>query len=110
MRSVGRNTLDERTFKLLYLNLKRKSAMLEKTKQLFKKAFELLKKYYVFLACLFFVLIGVDMVDSRYWGYNDTDSEIIGGHIVTGLKVVAGSILVGTSLLSLAILRKNNTK
>ncbi len=84
--------------------------MLEKTKQLSKKLFDLLKKYYVFLACVVCVLIGFDLVDSRYWGYSDTEGKIIGGNIIAGLKVVAGSILLGASLLSLAILKKGSTK
>lgn len=84
--------------------------MLEKAKKLFKKSFELLKKYYVFLACVVCVLIGFDLVDSRYWGYKDTEGEVIGGNIIVGLKMVAGSILMGASLLSLAILKKASTK
>tara|TARA_R110001583_G_scaffold92929_1_gene235666 strand:- start:928 stop:1182 length:255 start_codon:yes stop_codon:yes gene_type:complete len=84
--------------------------MLEKTKQLFKKSFELLKKYYVFLACVACVWIGFNLVDSRYWGYSDTEGEIIGGNIIAGLRIVAGSILMGASLLSLAILKKASMK
>lgn len=84
--------------------------MLEKAKQLFKKSFDFLKKYYVFFACVVCILNGFDLVDSRYWGYGKTEGEIIGENIITGLKMVAGSILIGTSLISLAILKKASTK
>jgi hypothetical protein len=84
--------------------------MLEKVKKLPKILFDLLKKNYVFLACLVCVLLGFDLVDSRYWGYKDTEGEIIGRNIFAGLKIVAGSILIGVSLLSLAILKKGNAK
>jgi hypothetical protein len=84
--------------------------MLEKPKQFFKKLFELIKKYYIFIACTIFILIGLDFINSGGRSYNGSEAEIIGYRLEIGLKIIAGSILIGTSLLSLAIVKKNNSK
>lgn len=84
--------------------------MLVKAQQLLKKLLELLKKHYVFLACVIFILIGFYLVESSHRWYGETEGEIIGGKIIAGLKAVAGSILIGASLLSLAILKINSNK
>lgn len=84
--------------------------MLEKAKQLFEKLLELIKKHYIFMACVAFIIIGFDLLDARYWVSNGSEGEIIGGNIRSGLKALAGSILMAASLLSLAILRKISAK
>ena len=84
--------------------------MFVKAKHYSKKIIELARAYYLFLACLVFILAGVDLMGSHYWDYKASEGEIIGGNIQAGLKIVAGSILVGASLLSLTIARTRDSK
>lgn len=84
--------------------------MLEKLKNTLKITFELAKKHYIFAACLIFIAIGFDMLNTQYWGYGDTDGERIGYSISEGLKILAGSMLMGFSLVALVLLKINSSK
>lgn len=81
-----------------------------KIKQVINKLFELIKKYYIFLFCVFFIKIGIDIINGGYgyWESGNSEGKIIGSYIFEGLKMVAGSILIAASLLSLTILKNNN--
>lgn len=74
-----------------------------KPNNVFKKLIGLLKKHYIFLFCLLFIFIGVDMLDSSFWSYNTTDAQTIATNIKSGAKIIAGSVLIGTSIVALAI-------
>lgn len=80
--------------------------MLKNATQVLKKFCKLVREHYIFLACLLSIIIGFDLVDSKYWAHMPTEGEIVGKNIVVGFKIVAGSILIGAGLLSLTILKK----
>lgn len=71
-----------------------------------EKALGVSERVYILLACLLFILIGFDLIESKYWAYMPTEGEIVGKNILVGFRIVAGSILIGAALLSLTILRK----
>ncbi len=77
--------------------------MSSKIKAFSVKSFHFVKKHYLFALTVCFVLLGLDLIDSRFWGYKPSDAEVIGGNIRAGLKVVAGAILLGFSLISLTL-------
>jgi TRAP-type C4-dicarboxylate transport system permease small subunit len=82
--------------------------MQSKTNKHLKKFFELILNNYILLICAIFIIYGLDLLKTKYI-YSGDD----GRAIITGLKMVAGSILIGASLLSLAIFQKttrNNVK
>ncbi|MCG9672904.1 hypothetical protein L1D33_04930 [Vibrio chagasii] len=77
-----------------------------KIKQFVKFLFTILKKHYLFVLCMFFMFVGFNFIQSSYWRYQATDAEMIGGNIRSGLRVVAGAILIGSSLLCLSFSSK----
>jgi len=77
--------------------------MLAKVKEIFKNCVGLLKKHYIFLACCLFIFIGINMLDSNFWSYRSEGADKIAVYIKSGTKIIAGSVLIGASLIALAI-------
>ncbi|OED64621.1 hypothetical protein A143_09310 [Vibrio splendidus ZS-139] len=77
--------------------------MISKIKVFAVKSCHFVKRHYLFVLAIFFILLGLDLIDSRFWGYKSSDAEIIGGNIRAGLKIVAGAMLLGFSLISLTL-------
>ncbi|WP_300667634.1 hypothetical protein [Desulfoluna sp.] len=77
--------------------------MFEKTKRPIVKFLQLIKQSYIFIICIFIIFVGFDLIDSHYSGYGSNEAKILGENIRVGLKILGGSILVGSSLLCLTL-------
>ena len=82
--------------------------MIDRLKKLTLALVNLIVENYIFLLCAFFIFMGlVLLTEDTVRTYRVDDAEVIGRYVMTGLKVIAGSLMIGASLISLAI-RTNN--
>ena len=77
---------------------------MNKIRTLFNSFFIFVQKYYLFAACVIFIMVGISLLDKSGWTYGSkNDAEIIAIKIHAGLANVAGAILIGCSILCLAL-------
>ena len=78
-----------------------------------KKLIELLRKHYLFAVCVSVIIMGVMVMNNihpyRTWD-NPTDVEVIDRQLRSLGRQVIGAILIGSSLISIAILKLTNSK
>lgn len=76
-----------------------------------EKLTRLTKEYYLFVLCAFWIIIGFKILHRPvFMQHGATDAIELGRHIVEGLKALGGSILIGASLICLAINRNRPTQ
>ncbi|MDW5287152.1 hypothetical protein R6Y90_19630 [Alteromonas macleodii] len=77
---------------------------MNKIKSFFSSFFIFVQKHYLFAACAIFIMVGISLLDKSGWTYGSrTDAEIIAIKIHAGLANIAGAILIGFSILCLAL-------